>query len=108
MPEARQPLDGKSVVPVLRDGSQTVRDHAYHCFPKGKRLGRAIRTPRYRFVEWKPIGSSEAPEYELYDYMQDPLETKNLVAARPDVVAELASLLASHPPAKPPARLSRR
>ncbi len=108
MPEARQPIDGKSVVPVLRDGSQTVRDHAYHCFPKGKRLGRAIRTPRYRFVEWKPIGSSEAAEYELYDYMQDPLETKNLAAARPDVVAELASLLASHPPAKPHARQSRR
>jgi iduronate 2-sulfatase len=104
MPKAAQPIDGKSFVPVLRESSRSVRDHAYHCFPKGKRLGRAVRTQRYRLVEWKPIGSSESPEYELYDYLDDPLETKNLAAERPQVVSELASMLASHPAAKARAR----
>ena len=80
---------------------------AYHCFPKGgkNRLGRAIRTERYRLVEWKKFNADTATaEYELYDYDEDPLETKNLAADQPDVVQSLAELLASHPEAKPKAK----
>ena len=65
MPEGAQPIDGKSFVSVLKDPDKRVRDHAYHCFPKGGRLGRAVRTRRYRLVEWKRAGSAEPPEYEL-------------------------------------------
>ncbi len=104
MPDGPQPIDGKSYVSVLKDDETSLRDHTYHCFPKGNRLGRAVRTKRYRLVEWKPIGSNEQPEYELYDYLEDPLETKNLAADREDVVADLAGKLATHPPAKPQAR----
>ncbi|HUG68890.1 MAG TPA: sulfatase-like hydrolase/transferase [Pirellulaceae bacterium] len=96
-PNGPQPIDGKSLVPVLRDSTARVRDHAYHVFSKAK-LGRAIRTERYRLVEWNNVGEpSELAELELYDYETDPLETRNLAAQQPQVVAELRATLATYP-----------
>lgn len=104
-PEGPQPIDGKSLVPVLKDPDKRVRDHAYHAYPKQK-LGRAIRTERYRLVEWKRVGESpESAEYELYDYEIDPLESRNLASEKPDVVAALKKTLAEYPQ---PATRSRR
>jgi iduronate 2-sulfatase len=103
-PEGPQPIDGASLVPVLRDPQAHVRDHAYHAFPRqGNRLGRAIRTDRYRLVEWKVFGEdSDKAVFELYDYKDDPLETRNLAGERPDIVQSLRELLAQHPEALPP------
>jgi iduronate 2-sulfatase len=99
-PTGPQRIDGVSLVPVLRDPSARVRDHAYHCYPRGERMGRAIRTERYRLVEWKKPGApADTAEFELYDYEADPLETKNLAASHPAVVAQLRSILARHPEA---------
>ena len=98
-PDVPQPLDGISLVPVLKAPEARVRDHAYHAYPK-RVLGRAIRTERYRLVEWKRPGDSEdVAEYELYDYEEDPLETKNLASSQPRVVAELKAKLAAYPEA---------
>ncbi len=104
MPTGPQPIDGKSLVPILTGNAESIRTHAYHCFPKGGKLGRAIRTPRYRLVEWKPFGSDREPEYELYDYQEDPLETENRATVLPEMVKQLAGLLSEHPPAVPPRR----
>ena len=99
-PQGPQPLDGVSLVPVLKNPSISVRDHSYHCYPRGKRMGRAIRTARYRMVEWKqPDASSETAVYELYDYAEDPGETRKLSQARPEALDELRSILASQPEA---------
>ncbi len=101
-PDVPQPIDGLSLVPVLQDPSVRVRDHAYHVFPRGNRIGRAIRTDRYRLVEWKvPNRPADRAILELYDYQTDPLETRNLAAERPDTVAELRAILARHPEAVP-------
>lgn len=98
-PDGPQPIDGISLLPVLRDPASRVRDHAFHVFPKGK-MGRAIRTNRYRYVEWKTPGDTpDKAEIELFDYASDPLETKNLAAELPGVVAELAATLAGYPEA---------
>ncbi len=96
-PKGPQPIDGVSLVPVLKDPKARVRDHAYHAYPK-KKLGRAIRTARYRLVEWSNPGDARgSAEYELYDYETDPLETENLAAKKPEVVAELKRKLAGYP-----------
>ncbi|MBL9082439.1 MAG: sulfatase [Planctomycetales bacterium] len=102
-PAGPQPIDGVSLVPVLRDPAAAVRDHAYHCFPRGDRIGRAVRTDRYRLVEWKqPGAAADSAELELYDYATDPLETENLAASQPEVVDALRAILARHPEALPP------
>jgi iduronate 2-sulfatase len=99
-PAGPQPADGLSLVPVLRDPSTRIRDHAFHAYPKGKNLGRAIRTERYRMVEWKPVGGAEnQAEYELYDYQGDPLETRNLAADLPEVLNRHKTILANYPEA---------
>jgi iduronate 2-sulfatase len=88
---------------VLRDPTKTLRDHAYHCYPRGARIGRAIRSERYRLVEWKKPGESpETAEIELYDYETDPHETKNQAATQPEVVKQLRAILGGHPEAVTP------
>ena len=49
----------------------------------------------------KPGAPADEAIIELYDYETDPLETKNLAAEQPDVVAQLRSMLAREPEAKP-------
>ena len=96
-PSGPQPIDGVSLVPVLKDPDARVRDHAYHVYPKQK-LGRAIRTERYRMVEWRAVNARpESGQYELYDYKTDPLERNNLAGENPDVVSQLKEILAKYP-----------
>ena len=96
-PKGPQPIDGISLVPVLKNPAVRVRDHAYHAYPKQK-LGRAIRTERYRLVEWQGFGKSvDTAEYELYDYQTDPLETRNLATSKPEIVESLKQILAKYP-----------
>ena len=65
-------------------------------------MGRALRTSRYRLVEWKKIGAPAATAtVELYDYESDPEEARNHAADQPDTVARLRALLAGYPEAKP-------
>lgn len=103
-------LDGRSFAATLKDPAAAHRDHVIHVYPRqrpeaGNVLGRAIRTERYRLVEWKPIGGSEdTAEWELYDYQTDPLEQRNLITEQPEVAAQLRALLATHPTPKPQIR----
>ena len=101
-PKGPLSLDGQSLLPVLRDSAVSTKDHILHVYPRGQRLGRAVRTARYRLVEWKQPGApADSAELELYDYEADPLESKNLASTRLETVKELRSLLDQHPEAKP-------
>ncbi|MDA7520565.1 sulfatase [bacterium] len=100
-PSGPQPIDGVSLVPVLKNPNARVRDHAFHAYPRGKKLGRAIRTQRYRLVEWKNHSDSNAGvDYELYDYKADPWETQNQYADRPKIAKRLKTILSKHPSPK--------
>jgi iduronate 2-sulfatase len=95
-------LDGASFVPVLHDPAAATKDFILHAYPRGKRIGRAVRTARHRLVEWKVPGEpAKSAVLELYDYQADPAETKNLAPEQPEVVAQLRGLLATDPEAKP-------
>lgn len=96
-PAGPQTIDGLSLVPVLKDPTHRVRDHAYHAYPRSK-LGRAIRTDRYRLVEW--LGQDEdisKAEYELYDYSSDNFERTNIAGQKPEIVNQLKEILKKYP-----------
>src|SRR6185503_19860773 len=88
-PKNPQPLEGQSLVLLLKMPSDGAREAVFHVYPRnragdGAILGRAVRTERYQMVEWKKAGAATGTaEFELYDYNLDPLETKNQVAAQP-------------------------
>lgn len=96
-PKGPQSIDGKSLVPVLKNPKARVRDHAFHAYPR-RRLGRAIRTERYRLVEWRNPGEPvRKAEYELYDYSKGQVETVNLAKQKPALAEKLAAILAKYP-----------
>ena len=98
----RENLDGISFVRVLKSPDVRARESVIHVYPRGGRLGRAIRTDRYRMVEWKVPGANPlVADYELYDYQTDPLETVNIVDQQPQVLFGLKAILAKHPEARP-------
>lgn len=100
-------LDGKSFKSILDNPTGSHRDHAIQVYPRSNKLGRAIRTERYRLVEWKsPGAAADTAELELYDYQTDPLESHNLAQAKPEVVSQLRKLLAQHPEAIPQIKVS--
>lgn len=95
-------LDGASVVAALKDPAASTKEAVFHAYPRGQRIGRAVRTARYRLVEWKlPGDTADSAVFELYDYDADPAETKNLATEQPQVVAQLRAILAKQPEAKP-------
>jgi iduronate 2-sulfatase len=95
-------LDGRSFAAVLKNPSSETKDSIFHVYPRGNRIGRAVRTSRYRLVEWKRPGApADRAVLELYDYETDPGEHKNLASELPEVIADLREILADQPEAKP-------
>lgn len=97
-----KPIDGIDQASVMQDPSLELRSFATHVYPRSSRIGRALRTHRYRLVEWKRPGeAADTADLELYDYELDPLETKNIAKDNAAIVNELRSRLASLSEAKP-------
>lgn len=68
-------LAGRSMAPLLDDPEQEWKEAAYTQVPRGKAMGRSVRTARWRYIEWDE-GRQGA---ELYDHRTDPEEYKNVV-----------------------------
>ena len=106
-PKTSQPIDGLDMTPVLKNGNKRIRDYAYHSYPKGGHIGRAIRNERYRIVEWMNTRTSEIV-YELYDYQTDPLEKMNVASSNLKALDLMKALLAKEPKAANQVRNNRR
>ena len=98
-------LDGMSLVAALKDTTAKTKEAVFHVYPRSEGMGRAVRTARYRLVEWKKIGApADAAILELYDYETDPGESKNLAGDQSEVLSRLRAILARQPEAKPQVR----
>ncbi|MDP2886168.1 MAG: sulfatase [Ignavibacteria bacterium] len=94
-------LDGKSLVPVMKNPKRKVKEFAVSQYPRtndkleterlgysnGQFMGYSIRTDRYRYTMWmkdsfrsdRPFNNDLVVAGELYDYEKDPNETVNVI-----------------------------
>jgi len=84
-------VEGSSLAALLRGERNDWVKAAFSEHPRGKTLGKAIRTDRYRYVEWSEGG--KVVGRELYDHSIDPLETKNIAPANEELCDQLAAQL---------------
>ena len=83
-------VEGKSLVPLMRGEDRCLHEAALTQMSHGKgkngTMGWTLRTPRYRYIEWRsadfsahmPVFGNRVQGSELYDYHTDPLEQANL------------------------------
>jgi arylsulfatase A-like enzyme len=88
--KAAGPLDGVSLAPMLQNATATVKDAAF----TQARNGYAIRTERWRYIEW----ADGEQGTQLYDMNADPDETTNLAsdARHAETVKDLRARLAAY------------
>jgi iduronate 2-sulfatase len=97
--------EGTSFAPLLDAPGRPWKRAAFSEMMRGGKLGRAIRTPTHRYVEWTDRTNAVVGR-ELYDHRSDPGENENLAdqSAHADRVKELAAqLMAGWQSALPPA-----
>jgi N-sulfoglucosamine sulfohydrolase len=92
-------LEGKSLIPLLGDISAKFKDAAFSQFPRKHNgrmfMGYAMRTQRYRYIEWVDKGTGKTAERELYDHEVDPSENENVAGklANTKLIGELGKRL---------------
>lgn len=100
VPEA---FEGRSLVPFMKDPDAPFKPFAVSQFARShggpnNLMGYAFRNKRYRLITWLELDfkagkrAGQLVATELYDYLTDPFETRNL-AADPDSTALRDSLL---------------
>ena len=78
-------LEGDSLVPILKDATQSVKDYSVSQYPRRGAVGYSLRSGRYRAVFWMKRGVLSFSDFsqqniqglEIYDYKNDPQETVN-------------------------------
>lgn len=99
-PPADHPLDGASLVPLLRDPAAVLqREAIFQHFPgflgSGPGLWRTTPVGVIEAGDWKLMEYFEDHHLELYNLRDDLGETKNLATAEPEKAKELLAKLAN-------------
>ena len=97
-------LEGDNLAAVVADPTASVKDAAFtqHQHPfygsekNWKAWGYSIRTANWRYTQWRSIKGGELMAEELYDHVNDPGESRNVVTKHPEVVKPHAAQLAEH------------
>ncbi|MCK4678955.1 MAG: sulfatase [Bacteroidales bacterium] len=80
-------LEGTSLVPLMVQPNRPWKKAVFNQFPKEGNMGYAIKTDRYRYIEWrkhvydkrtKTFTQGKVLGRELYDHNDDPYETVNI------------------------------
>ncbi len=77
-------VQGRSLAPMLRDPNAAGKDSVYTVVTRGKNLGKAIRTDRWRYSKWED-------GEELYDLRND-LEEHHNLARSPEYSSTLKTM----------------
>lgn len=95
--KAPHKLAGRTLRPLLENPAGKGRDAVFTLVTRGRSYGQSVRTDRWRYTRWSDGNA------ELYDELNDPEETHDLVAdpAHAKVVAELAAKLKALGPFEP-------
>lgn len=82
-------LEGKSMVPLLKDPTRPWKKAAFSQFPRPwmyknepKYMGYSVRTKEYRYTEWVNMGDGAVESKELYHYSPSTLEKRNLAGSK--------------------------
>ncbi len=87
--EAPKNLDGISIVPSLLGKPQKKHDFLYWEMPMPQGLTHAVR-----MGDWKAVQPRANAPFELYDLKTDEKETTNVAAENPDVMKQIAAIIA--------------
>ncbi|NQU86054.1 MAG: sulfatase-like hydrolase/transferase [Mariniphaga sp.] len=84
-------FEGECLIPIIQNPEFSIRTGALSQYPRNNYMGYSLRTNRYRYTKW--INKNDRSYYtsELYDYLNDPLETINQ-AFNPDYASVKDSL----------------
>ncbi len=85
-------LDGHNLQPQLAQPTKPTAKPALAFWANGQRT---IRTDRWRLIA--SYNAAGEAQFELFDYVNDPMETSNHAAAHPEMVRELLAQLARRP-----------
>ena len=100
-------VEGTSLRPLLADSNREWKAAAFSQFPRsyqgnrhrgqGDIMGYAMRTDRYRYVEWQDLKSTKVIARELYDHASDADEMRNLaeLSGHASKVQEMSESLAA-------------
>lgn len=92
VPKSNEIVDGENLEPLLRQSGTLTRNAIYwhypHYHPGGATPYGAIRQGDFRLVEFY-----QDHQVELYNLKEDPAETRDLAATRPDLAAALRQQL---------------
>ncbi|MGH2622249.1 MAG: sulfatase [Sphingobacterium sp.] len=76
-------LEGYSMVPLLAEPNKPWKKGAFSQFLRkdGQRqiMGYSVRTREFRYTEWRDHHSGDLLEAELYDHINDPEESVNII-----------------------------
>jgi len=100
-------LEGISMMPLLGRPDRPWKKAAFSQYPRDRKshrhrkhgyfMGYAVRTDRYRYVEWRQWKTTKVVARELYDHRSDAKEMINVAARREHAatVARLSKLLSA-------------